>query len=377
MGSLRGRQQLPGIVRVCRLSHVLHDGVTPRLGPEVEAELPDGEDELLRRADSEQHSQAAAPTWLGATRTRAVWRPTSRGSTATVAGCSGPERHPVVWPSDPAACTLLGTPSSSVIGSVHVRHGITSPYARHRSLDVETPGQYAPAVRSGLHIAPDRALEYTRADNTRIRLPSQLELKTEQKRGDTRDHGRRVAWCRCSAPCRLQTSPPGCCLTGCENALRQVTRAPVAEVKRRARRIHCANRQDRRQGAGNVQAVAPVVPRRGDDQDAPAGAVAHGIGEYRMGGAGWRELTPTDVDDMRSLLDGLADGPGQIELGGGARVSPVAPPLKIGRIESSTQRREALHRPVVPAKDDARDMRAVLGGRAVVSRRGHEGYRAA
>ena len=106
------RQQLPGIVRVRRLSHVLHDRVTARLGPEVEAELADGEDELLRRADSGATLAGRGADVARGNQGPVVWRPSSRGSTATVAACSVPQRHPVVWPSDPAACTLRGTPSS-------------------------------------------------------------------------------------------------------------------------------------------------------------------------------------------------------------------------------------------------------------------------
>jgi len=122
--------------------------------------------------------------------------------------------------------------------------------------------------------------------------------------------------------------------------------------------IHRPNRQDCGQSSRDVEAVAPLIPGRGYDQHARPIAVADGIRQDRVRGPCRGELTPADVDDVCPSHHRLIDGTREVDLRtGDGRATDDIPENRHDKAGALWG--DPLHRAIVAAENDARDVRPV------------------
>ena len=196
-------------------------------------------------------------------------------------------------------------------------------------------------------------------DAVRVGLAPASKLEAQQQPDDAGDDRRREA--RRALPCRAAARHRAKDVRARrQHALRPIRQAPVAHVHRGAVRVHRSDGEHRGRRSRHVNAFAAVVADRGDDQHVLVGAILDCAREQRVRLARGGELAGADVDDVGAGLDRLQHRAGDVELGAGRETALVG---EDRRDQAGAARRDAPHRAVVLAEDDARDVRAVARSR--------------
>ena len=199
-----------------------------------------------------------------------------------------------------------------------------------------------------------------------------LELHAEQQGGDAcRNRG-----CEAGAALEADITARGGAkdvLAWRQNSLGLINVSPIADVERRAARVHRADRQDGVERRRDMQTIASVIAGSRHHQDVSLGAGSDGFFEQRLRIASRAQLAAADVDDMRAVFDRLQDRARQIDLRThDQRV--LRPAGKDRRNDAAAGRRDPLDGAARLPENNAGDMGAVSAGRPGVGAGRHERF---
>ena len=174
-----------------------------------------------------------------------------------------------------------------------------------------------------LFVAADGAAQDDTAYRVRIGPFASLALKAQEQRYHARDNGggeaRPAVGGRPAARHRAHDT-----LTRRQDPLGLIDRAPVAKIQRLALFVHGPHPEHRRNRRRHVQAFAAVVACGGHDEHLVVGAEADGVGQQRVRLVGGRQFAPADINNVGSIIDGLADGACQVDLRTGSHATVPA-----------------------------------------------------
>jgi hypothetical protein len=103
-----------------------------------------------------------------------------------------------------------------------------------------------------------------------------------------------------------------------------------------------------------VETRTAIIARGGDDQNIVVRTQTDRLSQQGIGLAGWDQFPTADVDDLSAMVDGLADGPGQVELRTRGK-KPILSFREHGHNEAPTARRNTTDGAAMLAKDHAGD----------------------